>query len=252
MTYVKPSESRPIRTVWNESVQKWYFVIADIVRVFTNSPNPRAYIKKRRKYDEQFSQKWSQIVIPLSLETTGGRQPFNCADAQGLLMIIQSITSQKAVPFQLWLAKMESVRLNEKENSELLTERTKKLYIKKGYHPYQWIEKKMHRIVIRKELTEKLKSQAEKEQKEYAFLKAEIANATFGITLSEYKKIKGLQCQNLRDLNTDLDLIFRLLGEASTLEILANIDIKEFLQNMKASKVRDYIVADACKQPEQK
>lgn len=125
MTYVKPSESRPIRTVWNESVQKWYFVIADIVRVFTSSPNPRAYIKNRRKYDEQFSLKWGQIVVPLPLETNGGKQTFNCADAQGLLMIIQSITSQKAVPFQLWLAKMESVRLNEKENSELLTGRTK-------------------------------------------------------------------------------------------------------------------------------
>lgn len=252
MTYVKPSKSRPIRTVWNESVQKWYFVIADIVRVFTNSPNPRAYIKKRRKYDEQFSLKWGQIVVRLSLETNGGRQPFNCADAQGLLMIIQSITSQKAVPFQIWLAKVESVRLNEKENSELLTERTKKLYVKKGYHPYQWIEKKMHRIVIRKRLTEELKSQAEKEQKEYAFLKAEIANATLGITLSEYKKIKGLQCQNLQDLNTDLDLIFRLLGEASTLEVLANIDIKEFQQNKKAIKVRGEIVGDAWRQPEQK
>ncbi|TVQ89267.1 MAG: phage antirepressor protein [Bacteroidetes bacterium] len=231
---LKPLESRPIRTVWNESVQKRYFVIADIVKVFTNTPKPREYIKKRRKFDEQFSQQWGQIVTPLSLETNGGKQTFNCADAQGLLMIIQSITSQKAVPFQIWLAKVESVRFNEIENSELLTQRTKKLYMKKGYHPCQWIEKKMQSIKIPKRLTKVLKSRAAKEQKEYAFLKAEIANATLGITLSEYKKIKGLQCQKLRDLNTDLDLIFRLLGDASAKEIVANIDTKEFIQNKKA------------------
>ena len=111
MSNIKLFESRQIRTVWNEAEQKWYFVVADVVQVLTDTPNPADYIKKMRKRDELLSQGWGQLVTPLLVDTAGGKQKLNCANAQGLLRIIQSIPSPKAEPFKLWLAQVGSDRL---------------------------------------------------------------------------------------------------------------------------------------------
>jgi len=119
MSNIKLFESKQIRTVWNESDQKWYFVVADVVQVLTDTPNPTDYIKKMRKRDELLSQGWGQFVTPLFVYTAGGKQKLNCANAQGLLRIIQSIPSPKAEPFKLWLAQVGSDRLDEIENPEL-------------------------------------------------------------------------------------------------------------------------------------
>ena len=121
MSNIKLFESKQIRTVWNESDQKWYFVVADVVQVLTDTPNATDYIKKMRKRDKLLSQGRGQFVTPLLVETTGGKQKLNCANAQGLLRIIQSIPSPKAEPFKLWLAKGGSERLEEIENPELAT-----------------------------------------------------------------------------------------------------------------------------------
>jgi hypothetical protein len=215
MSNIKLFESKQIRTVWNDSDQKWYFVVADVVQVLTDTPNPTDYIKKMRKRDEQLSQGWGQIVTPLSVETAGGKQKLNCANAQGLLRIIQSIPSPKAEPFKLWLAKVGSERLEEIENPELATQRTRDIYKLKGY-PDDWIEKRMRSIAIREELTDEWKNRGIKEQIEYSILTAEISKATFGLTPSEYIRLKGLKSQNLRDHMIDLELIFSMLGEAST------------------------------------
>lgn len=215
MSNIKLFESKQIRTVWHEADQKWYFVVADVVQVLTDTPNAADYIKKMRKRDELLSQGWGQIVTPLLIETAGGKQKLNCANAQGLLRIIQSIPSPKAEPFKLWLAQVGSDRLDEIENPELATQRTRELYKLKGY-PDDWIEKRMRSIAIREELTDEWKTRGVKEQKEYAILTAEISKATFGLTPAEYKKVKGLKSQNLRDHMNDLELIFSMLGEAST------------------------------------
>ena len=215
MSNIKLFESKQIRTVWNEAEQKWYFVVADVVQVLTDTPNPTDYIKKMRKRDELLSQGWGQLVTPLLVDTAGGKQKLNCANAQGLLRIIQSIPSPKAEPFKLWLAQVGSDRLDEIENPELATQRTRELYKLKGY-PDDWIEKRMRSIAIREELTDEWKTRGVKEQKQYAILTAEISKATFGLTPSEYKKVKGLKSQNLRDHLNDLELIFSMLGEAST------------------------------------
>jgi DNA-damage-inducible protein D len=158
-----------------------------------------------------------------------------CANAKGLLRIIQSIPSPKAEPFKLWLAQVGSDRLDEIENPELATQRTRELYKLKGY-PEDWIEKRMRSIAIREELTEEWKNRGVKEKIEYSILTAEISKATFGLTPSEYKIVKGLKRQNLRDHMTDLELIFSMLGEASTTEIVKTQDPKGFIQNKKAAK----------------
>lgn len=235
MSNIKLFESRQIRTVWNEAEQKWYFVVADVVQVLTDTPNPTDYIKKMRKRDELLSQGWGQLVTPLLVDTPGGKQKLNCANAQGLLRIIQSIPSPKAEPFKLWLAQVGSDRLDEIENPELATQRTRELYKLKGY-PDDWIEKRMRSIAIREELTEEWKNRGVKEQKDYAILTAEISKATFGLTPSQYKKVKGLKSQNLRDHMNDLELIFSMLGEASTTAIVKTRNPKGFIENKIAAK----------------
>ena len=249
MNNIKLFESNQIRATWNETDQKWYFVIADVVQVLTDTPNPIDYIKKMRKRDSQLSEGWGQIVTPLSIETLGGKQKLNCANAHGLLRIIQSIPSPKAEPFKLWLAQVGSDRLDEIENPELATQRTRELYKLKGYSD-EWIEKRMRSIAIREELTEEWKNRGIKEKIEYSILTAEISKATFGLTPSEYKGLKGLKSQNLRDHMTDLELIFSMLGEASTKEIVINTDPIGFEQNKKAAKAGGKIAGDARKQLE--
>ena len=235
MSNIKLFESKQIRTVWNETDEKWYFVVADVIQVLTDTPNPSDYIKKMRKRDKELSKGWGQFVTPLSVDTIGGKQKLNCASAKGLLRIIQSIPSPKAEPFKLWLAQVGSDRLDEIENPELATQRTRELYKLKGY-PDDWIEKRMRSIAIREELTDEWKNRGVKEQREYSILTAEISKATFGLTPSEYKKVKGLKSQNLRDHMTDLELIFSMLGEASTTEIVKTQNPKGFIQNKKAAK----------------
>ena len=246
MSNIKLFESNQIRTVWNETDQKWYFVVADVIQVLTDTPNPSDYINKMRKRDNELSKGWGQFVHPLSIDTAGGKQKLNCANAKGLLRIIQSIPSPKAEPFKLWLAQVGSDRLDEIENPELATQRTRELYKLKGY-PDDWIEKRMRSIAIREELTEEWKNRGVKEQKEYAILTAEISKETFGLTPSEYKKVKGLKIQNLRDHMTDLELIFSMLGEASTTAIVKTKNPKGFIQNKVAAKQGGTIAGNARK-----
>lgn len=246
MSNIKLFESKQIRTVWNEVDDKWYFVVVDVVQVLTDSPNPSDYIKKVRKRDEELAKGWGQFVTTLSVNTEGGKQKMSCANAKGLLRIIQSIPSPKAEPFKLWLAQVGSDRLDEIENPELATQRTRALYKLKGY-PDDWIEKRMRSIAIREELTDEWKNRGVKEHIEYAILTAEISKATFGLTPSDYKKVKGLKSQNLRDHMTDLELIFSMLGEASTTEIVRKKKPFGFAENKKAANQGGKIAGDARK-----
>lgn len=246
MSNIKLFESKQIRTVWNGPDQKWYFAVADVVQVLTDTPNPSDYIKKMRKRDGELSKGWGQFVTPLYMETAGGKQKINCANAKGLLRIIQSIPSPKAEPFKLWLAQVGSDRLDEIENPELATQRTRELYKLKGY-PEDWIEKRMRSIAIREELTGEWKNRGIKEDRDYSILTAEISKATFGLTPSEYKKFKKLKRENLRDHMTDLELIFSMLGEASTTAIVKTKDPKGFVENKMVAKQGGKIAGDARK-----
>jgi hypothetical protein len=248
MSNVKLFESKQIRSEWSELEQKWYFAIIDVVEILTDSHNPRRYWSdlKRKLNSEGFSQLYEIIVQLKIISSDGKKYMTDCADAKGLLRIIQSIPSPKAEPFKQWLAQVGSDRLDEIENPELATQRTRELYKLKGY-PDDWIEKRMRSIAIREELTEEWKNRGVKEQIEYSILTAEISKATFGLTPSEYKKVKGLKSQNLRDHMTDLELIFSMLGEASTTAIVKTKNPKGFIQNKVVAKQGGTIAGDARK-----
>ena len=248
MNSIKLFESKQIRSVWNEKEEKWYFSIQDVIQLLTDTVDVKDYIKKMKKRDFELNSNWGTIC-PLveMIAADGKKRKIQAANAQNLLRIIQSIPSPKAEPFKLWLAKVGAERLEEIENPELASQRTRELYKLKGY-PEDWIEKRMRSIAIREELTEEWKNRGVKEKVEYAILTAEISKATFGITPKEYKEVKGLKSQNLRDHMTDLELIFSMLGEASTKEIAVNTDTQGFHKNKKAAKAGGKIAGDASKQ----
>ena len=252
MGNIKLFESKQIRSVWDESEQKWYFSVQDVVEVLTESADVKQYIKKMLSRDEQLKSNWGTICTPVEMIAADGKKrKIQSADTKGLLRIIQSIPSPKAEPFKLWLAQVGSDRLEEIENPELATQRTRELYKAKGYSD-DWIEKRMRSITIREELTDEWKNRGVKEQLEYAILTAEISKATFGLTPSEYKKVKGLKSQNLRDHMNDLELIFSMLGEASTTAIVKNKNPKGFVENKEAAKQGGAVAGIARKELEAK
>jgi prophage antirepressor-like protein len=249
MNTIKLFESKNIRSVWNEADEKWYFVVEDVISILTDSNDPKQYVKRMRKRDIELALGWVQIVPTLLVETAGGKQKMGCANTKGLLRIIQSIPSPKAEPFKLWLAQVGSERIEEIENPELAIQRTRETYKLKGYSD-EWIEKRMRSIAIREELTEKWSERGIKEQKEYAILTAQISKATFGLTPSEYKKVKNLKRENLRDHMTDLELIFSMLGEASTTAIVKTQNPKGFTENKKVAKQGGDVAGNARKELE--
>ena len=228
---------------------EWWFVVADVIQILTDTSNVKDYIKKMRDRDEEIAKGWGQIVTPLSVETAGGLQKLNCANTEGIFRIIQSVPSPKAEPFKRWLAKVGYERIQEIEDPELATKRTRALYKAKGYSD-TWIEKRMRGITIREELTDEWQKHGVKEDKEYSILTAEISKATFGMTPTEYKELKGLKRQNLRDHMNDLELIFSMLGEASTTEITHNQNPQGFDQNKEAARKGGTIAGDARKKLE--
>jgi len=223
---------------------EWWFVVNDVVGALTDTPNVSDYIKKFRQRDKELSKGWGQIVIPLPVPTEGGPQKMNCANTEGIFRIIQSIPSPKAEPFKRWLAKVGYERVQEIENPELATKRTRMLYKLKGYSD-DWIEKRMRGIAIREELTDEWQKRGAKEQRDYEILTAEISKATFGITPSEYKKLKRLERQNLRDHMNDLELIFTMLGERATTEINRTEDSKGVSKLQKDAKAGGDIAGGA-------
>jgi len=197
---------------------EWWFVINDVIEALTDSVQPEGYIKDMRRRDPELSKGWVQIATPLSVPTEGGPQKMNCANTEGIFRIIQSIPSPKAEPFKRWLARVGYERIQEIEDPELATKRTRILYKLKGYSD-DWIEKRVRGIAIREELTDEWQKRGAQEQRDYKILTAEISKASFGITPSEYKRLKKLKRENLRDHMDDLELIFTMLGERATTEI---------------------------------
>jgi hypothetical protein len=215
-THIAIFNDKYIRRVWY--IKRWWFVIEDIISVLTDSNDPKQYIQKIKQRDSILGEAWVQIVHTLPVHTEGGSQLINCADTEGIFRIIQSIPSKKAEPFKRWLAKVGYERVQEIENPELAQERMKSIYEKKGYSK-EWIDKRLRGIAVRQNLTDEWKKRGVEEQVDFAILTNEISKSAFGKTVDEYKKFKGLKDENLRDHMTDLELIFSMLGEASTAEI---------------------------------
>lgn len=222
------------RTLFNK---EWWFSVVDVVAVLTDSLDANDYwykMKIRVKDEEKIE--LSTICRQLKMLAPDGKmRETDCANTEGIFRIIQSIPSPKAEPFKRWLAKVGYERVQEIENPELATKRTRMIYKLKGY-PDSWIEKRMRGIEIREIITDEWQKHGVKEQKEYEILTAEIASATFGITPSQHKKLKGLKRENLRDHMNDLELIFSMLGEAATTEITKVENPTGFVENKKAAK----------------
>ena len=254
MSSIKLFEEKNVRSAFNEQEEKWYFSIVDVVEVLTESPNPQVYwrVLKKRLLAEG-NQTVTNCNALKMLAVDGKMRMTDVADTEQLLRLIQSIPSPKAEPFKQWLAQVGAERIAEIENPELAQARIRETYKAKGYSD-EWIDKRIRGILVRDELTNEWKQRGVKEGKEYAILTAEISKATFGIIPSDYKKLKGLTkaTENLRDHMTDLELIFTMLGEASTTEIAKNRNAKGFVENHKAAKAGGNVAGNARKELEQK
>jgi hypothetical protein len=240
--------SKEIRRTFHNG--EWWFAVCDVVEALTDSGNGSATIKEMRERDIELSKGWGQFVTPLLLDTPNGQQEVDCTDIAGVFRIVQSSVSPKAEQFKCWLASVGYDRMREFDDPDLATNLTKSLYRTKGYSE-AWIAKRLHGIAVRAALTDEWKNRDVKEEPEHEILTAEISRATFGIVPSEYKELKGLERENLRDHMTDLELIFSMLGEAATMEIARKQDAQGFVENRTASRKGGRIAGEAREKLEQ-
>ena len=247
-------QEQAIRRVWNE--REWWFSVVDVCAALTGSVDAGAYWRKLKQRLIAESGQPVTFCHGLRLTAADGRQrATDCANTEGLFRIIQSIPSPKAEPFKRWLAQVGYERVQEIENPELASARARELYQAKGY-PKEWIEKRLRSMAVRGELTDEWKSRGVQEGREYAILTAEIARATFGVTPGAHKQLKGLgklkTGNNLRDHMTDLELIFTMLGEASTTEIARKHDARGFTPNRHAARQGGTVAGNARRELETK
>ena len=239
-----------IRRTMNEG--QWWFSVVDVVGVLTESKNPRKYWSVLKTRLKEEGSEVTTICSHLKLTAADGKKrPTDCANTEGILRIIQSIPSPKAEPFKRWLAKLGYERIQEINDPELAQQRMRALYKAKGYSD-SWIDKRMRGIEVRENLTQEWKDRGVKEGLEYSILTSEISKATFGMTPKEYKDYKSLKHENLRDNMTDLELIFSMLGEASSTEIAQSKNSQGFQENKTAAKEGGGISGDALKNLELK
>lgn len=252
-TQIKLFEEKKVRSVWEDQEQQWYFSVIDVVEVLTESVNPRDYwFKMKKRVHSEDGLELSTICRQFKMTAQDGKmRETDCANVKSLFRIIQSIPSPKAEPFKQWLAQVGYERMQEIENPELAQERMKELYEKKGY-PKDWIDKRLRGIAIRQNLTDEWKERGITKEKDFAILTAEISKATFGLTPSEYKNVKGLtkKNQNLRDHMTDLELIFTMLGERVTTEISQQEKPEDFEGNKDVARRGGNVAGVARKETE--
>lgn len=218
-TAIKLFEDKNIRVLWDESQGKWYFSIQDVVAALTNSLDTSQYIKKMRSRDPMLNANWGTICTPVEMIAADGKKrKIQAADTEQLFRLIQAIPSSKAEPFKMWLAKVGSERVDEIADPELAINRALQTYMKKGYSE-NWVNQRLKTIEIRRGLTDEWSRAGVKEGIEYAILTDEICKAWTGMTTKEYKNLKGLKKENLRDNMTNMELVLNMLAEVTTAEI---------------------------------
>ena len=230
-------ENKAIRTAWNEEKEEWYFSIVDVVAVLTDSPNPNNYWKvlKKRLKDEGNQLVTSCNQLKLKSHKDGRRYLTDVATTEQLLRIIQSIPSPKAEPFKLWLAEVGRERIEETIDPELTIDRALETYLKKGY-TREWINQRLQAIQVRKELTDEWQDRGVKKGVEYAILTDEITRAWSGMTTRQYKKLKGLKKENLRDNMSTTEIILNMLAETSTKDISQAAKPEIFEENIEVAR----------------
>ena len=229
-------EDKRIRTAWDEEKEEWYFSVVDVIAVLTDSPNPQTYwrVLKKRLKDEGNETVTSCNALKMTA-ADGKRRLTDVADTEQLLRIIQSIPSPKAEPFKLWLAQVGRERIEETIDPELTIDRALETYLKKGYSR-EWINQRLQAIQVRKELTDEWDARGVQKGVEYAILTDEISRAWSGMSTRQYKNLKGLKKENLRDNMTTLELVLNMLAEATTTEISKQKAPSTFSENMAVAR----------------
>ena len=230
-------EDQKIRTAWDAEKEEWYFSIIDVISVLTDTANPRRYWSdlKRKLKIEGAVEVYEKIVQLKLLSPDGKKRLTDVASTEQLLRIIQSIPSPKAEPFKAWLAMVGKERIEETIDPEQAIDRALDTYLKKGYSE-EWIHQRLLAIRIRNELTDEWKKRGVQKGREYAILTDEISRAWSGMTTGQYKRLKGLTKENLRDNMTDLELVLTMLAEASTTDISKTAKPQTFEENKQVAK----------------
>lgn len=241
-------EDKRIRTAWDEEKEEWFFSIVDVVGVLTDSPNPNNYWKvlKKRLKDEGNESVTNCNRLKLKSPKDGKRYLTDVADTEQLLRIIQSIPSPKAEPFKMWLAQVGRERIEETIDPELTIERALEAYNRKGYSR-EWINQRLQAIQVRKELTDEWDARGVQQGIEYAILTDEISRAWSGMTTRQYKRLKGLKKENLRDNMSTLELVLNMLAEATTTEISKQRGPETFAENIEIARAGGKVAGDARK-----
>lgn len=211
-------ESKKVRTVWVEEEDKWFFVLEDVIKVLTESTDPKQYVKRMKLRDPELAKGWVQIVPLLTIKTEGGPQKMRCANLEGMLRIIQSIPSKKAEPFKRWMAQVAAERINQMIDPERSIDQAVADYRRLGYSE-AWINQRIKTIEIRKGLTDEWKRGGVTKEVDFAFLTDLMSKTWSGLTTKEYKKYKGLTKENLRDNMTNMELLLNALAEETATEI---------------------------------
>ena len=242
---IKVFESKEVRTVWNAEEEEYYFSVVDVVAVLTDSQDPKQYIKKMRSRDTELASKWGTICTPVEMVGLDGRRrKIQAANTKNILRIIQSIPSPKAEPFKVWLAQVGSERLDEIADPEKAILRGAEYYRRKGY-PEGWINQRLQTIEMRKELTDEWKARGIEQEREYAILTNEMTKAWSGLTVQEYKQVKGLKKENLRDNMTNIELVLNMLAEDSTNTISKAKKPETFYENKTVAKEGGIVAKNA-------
>ena len=251
-TAIKLFEEKQIRSLWSDQEEKWYFSIVDVVRILTESPNPRKYwsvLKTRlKKEGSQLTTNCSQLKLKSS---DGKFYKTDVADTEQLFRLIQSIPSPKAEPFKLWIAKVARERIDEIEDPEIGIDRLMETYLKKGYSK-EWVNQRLKSIEVRKDLTDEWDKRGVKKGQEYAILTDEITKAWSGLSVKEYKNHKDLKKENLRDNMSNLELVLNMLAEATTTEISKEKKPKTFTKKKKIANQGGTIAGNTRKEIEEK
>lgn len=247
---IKLFEGKQIRSAWDNEEEEWCFSIIDIVGVLTDSKDPGAYWRKLKQRLNEEGNEVVTICHTLKMQAADGKmRETDVADMQGIFRIIQSVPSPKAEPFKMWLAEVGKERIDEIIDPELTIDRALDTYLKKGYSR-EWINQRLQAIQVRKELTDTWQDHGVKAGKEYAILTNEISKAWSGMTTREYKNLKGLKKENLRDNMSTLEIVLNMLAEATTTELTKTKNPQGLDENKKVAKDGGSIAGNARKEIE--
>ena len=233
---IKLFDNREIRAAWNEEQEEWYFSVTDVVAVLTDSADPKQYIKKMRSRDAELNARWGTICTLTTLIASDGKPSrTNAANIEGNLRIVQSTPYPKTTSFKMWLAQVGRERIEETIDPELTIDRALETYARKGY-TREWINQRLQAIQVRKELTDEWQDRGVQKGLEYAILTDEITRAWSGMTTRQYKKLKGLKKENLRDNMTTTELVLNMLAETSTTDISKAEQPQTFSENQQIAR----------------